>query len=311
MSANLKAAIAAACLAAGAAQPLLAQDADAPRIVLLGTAGGPSVKAARAQPAAAVVHGDDIYVIDAGDGVARQMGLAGLDPRKIRGVFITHLHSDHIAGYGPLLLRAWASGLRTPVHAFGPASLGQMTEDYLSYAKWDIALRIADEGRPPLGDLIDVSEFDDDGLVYESGPLRVTAVETPHGDAAPAYALRFDIGGWAAVFSGDTEYSEPLIALAQDADVLVHEVVSIEGVDAIIERIDPGNETLKEHIIEAHTTLADVGRVAREAGVGKLVLTHFVPAGVPGFDTEEHWRDGVSATFDGEIVVGEDLMVIR
>ncbi len=92
--------------------------------------------------------------------------------------------------------------------------------------------------------------------------------------------------------------------------MLVHEVVSVEGSAEMVERIDPGNAELVRHMIEAHTPAADVGRVAAAAGVRRLVLSHFVPSGLPGVDVPERWLEGVREHFDGEVIVGEDLMEI-
>ena len=295
-----------------AASPPLAADADSgTRLILLGTAGGPAVKKTRAQPANAVVVGGDIYVVDAGDGVSRQLALAGLSVRDLRAIFITHNHSDHVADYGTLLLRAMASGLRTPVDSFGPPPLEAMTVAYLDYMRWDVELRVKDENRPPLGSLVRTHDIAGAGIVFEDDNVRVTAVEVPHGAAEPAYAYRFDTPDRSIVFSGDTSRSEALIELARGADILVHEILNMDAIDATVNRTDPGNEALKRHIIEAHTPMREVGEVATEAGVGKLVLSHFVPADIPAWDRPELWRAGVRETWDGELVVGEDLMEIR
>ena len=280
------------------------------RLVLLGTGGGPAVKASRAQPANAVVVDGAVYVVDAGDGVARQMALAGLPVVALRAVFITHHHSDHNADYGTLLLRAWASGLRRPVATYGPPPLEQITRSYLEYMDWDIRLRVEDENRPVLGELIQAHDIGGDGLVYRDENVVVTAAEVPHGAAAPAYAYRVDTVRGSVVFSGDTTMSDALVELATGADILVHEVVSIEGAAAIVERLDPGNEALARHIIEAHTTAEDVGRVAARAGVERLVLTHFVPSGLPEFDRPELWLEAVRPHFAGEVIVGRDLLEI-
>ena len=112
------------------------------------------------------------------------------------------------------------------------------------------------------------------------------------------------------MFSGDTTMSDALVELATGADILVHEVVSIEGAAAIVERLDPGNEALERHIIEAHTTAGDVGRVAARAGVERLVLTHFVPSGLPEFDRPELWLEAVRPHFAGEVIVGRDLLEV-
>lgn len=288
-----------------------AEDPGGTRLILLGTAGGPAVKTARAQPANAVVAGEDVYIIDAGDGVSRQMALAGLSVRDLRAIFITHHHSDHMADYGTLLLRAMASGLRTPVDAYGPPPLTRMTRAYLDYVRWDVELRVKDEERPPLASLVRAHDIAGPGIVYEDDNVRVTATEVPHGAARPSYAYRFDTADLSIVFSGDTSRSEALIELAKGADILVHEVLNMDAIDATVNRTDPGNEALKRHIIEAHTPMREVGEVATEAGVARLVLSHFVPADVPAFDRPEIWLAGVRETFDGEIIVGEDLMEIR
>jgi ribonuclease BN (tRNA processing enzyme) len=296
------------CIVAG---PVYGEGSADTRLVLLGTAGGPAVTKTRAQPANAVVVNGDIYIVDAGDGVSRQMALADLSMKDLRAIFITHHHSDHVADYGTLLLRAMASGLKEPVESYGPRPLLGMTESYLDYMRWDVELRVKDEGRPHLEELVNAHEIAGPGVIYEDGNVRVTAATVPHGAARPSYAYRFDTPELSIVFSGDTSRSVALIELAKGADILVHEVLNSDAVDATVNRTDPGNEALKRHIIEAHTPMREVGEVAAAANVGKLVLSHFVPADIPAYDQPEIWLRGVRETFDGEIVVGEDLMEIR
>lgn len=293
------------------ASPANAAEPGGTRLILLGTAGGPAVKKVRAQPANAVVVADSVYIVDTGDGVSRQMALAGLSVRELRAIFITHNHSDHVADYGTLLLRAMASGLKDPVESFGPPPLARMTDSYLDYMRWDIELRVQDENRPPLGTLVQVHEIAGPGVVFQDDNVRVRAVEVPHGAARPSYAYRFDTRDLSIVFSGDTSRSEALIELARGADILVHEVLNTDAIDATVNRTDPGNEALKRHIIEAHTPMREVGEVATQAGVRKLVLSHFVPSDIPAYDRPEIWLEGVRETFKGEVVVGEDLMEIR
>jgi ribonuclease BN (tRNA processing enzyme) len=141
--------------------------------------------------------------------------------------------------------------------------------------------------------------------------VRVTAAEVNHGAAKPAYAFRFDTADRSIVFSGDTSKSANLVKLAKGADVLVHEILNVDAVDAMVQATDPGNAELRRHIIEAHSPIADVGAVATEAGVKKLVLTHILPTGQPKWDQPELWKQEVGKVFKGEIVVGEDLMEIK
>ncbi len=281
------------------------------RLILLGTAGGPAIKKARAQPANALIVNGSVYIVDAGNGVAQQMARADIDPRAVRAVFITHLHSDHVADYGTLLLRIWQSGMRKPIETFGPKPLEAMTASYMQYMDWDIKLRIRDEGRPPFADLVRAHDVEMESLIYKDENVRVTAIKVSHGAAEPAFAYRFATPDKVVVFSGDTSKSERLALFAENADILVHEVLSLEGVDAAVKATDAGNEALKRHIIEAHTPAEAVGEVATAGHVKKLVLTHFVPTGQPDFDKPELWIEKVRRTYKGEIVVGEDLLEVK
>lgn len=299
------------CMACGTPMRRRTPNQDAgTRLILLGTAGGPSIKRNRAQPSNALIVNGSVYIIDAGNAVCRQMALAGVPSQALRAVFITHNHSDHMADYGTLLLRSWLSGLNTPVDTYGPPPLEEITQNYLKYMDWDIQLRIEDEGRPPLAPLIRAHNISEEGLLYRDENISVTAAEVPHGAAKPAYAFRFDTPHRSIVFSGDTSRSDNLIKLAKGADVLVHEVLNLDGVDAISGVAGAGRDALKHHIIEAHTTAEEVGQVAAEANVGTLVLTHFVPTGLPEYDRPDLWLEGVRKHYDGKVIVGEDLLEI-
>ena len=297
-------------LAAGAwpAAPALATSIarKRTRLVLLGTAGGPTPKALRAAPASAVVIDDAVYVIDCGNGVARQMALAGLSLGAIRDVFITHHHSDHNADYGNLLWLAWAADLRRPVDTWGPPPLKRMTRQFLQLNDSDIRTRIADEGRPPLAPLIRAHELRRDGVVMQDERVKVTASLVEHPPVAPAFAYRFDGPDRSIVFSGDTRPSEALVELARGADVLVHEVMYLPALERLIAS-EAQAARLRQHLLDSHTTTEQVGRLASEAGVKTLVLSHFVPGGDASL-SDQVWRDAVSPYFKGELVIGRDLL---
>ena len=277
------------------------------RLVLLGTAGGPTPKATRAAPAQAIVAGDRVYLVDCGDGVGRQLALAGVPVRQLRAVFITHQHSDHNAGYGPLFLLGWTAGLTTPVDAYGPPPLAAMTRHLFDAYRYDIELRMADEGRPPLQPLVRPHEITAGGEVFRDDRVRVTAALNEHPPIEHSFAYRFDAADRSIVISGDTTYSGGVVKLARGADVLVHEVVS----RTYWERPDaPQPPAVVRHILASHTDAAEVGRVAAEAGVGTLVLSHFVPTEGPNTPTEADWLAGARRHFKGDVIVGRDLMEI-
>jgi ribonuclease BN (tRNA processing enzyme) len=277
-------------------------------LILLGTGGGPRPRKPSSAPAQVLVANEIPYVVDCGNGVARQLVLAGVTLSRLRHVFLTHHHSDHNADYGNLLLLAWASGLRTPVDTWGPPPIDRMTRLFFEMSASDIDARIAAEGRVPLVPLVRVHELAQDGPVMEDEHVRVTAALVDHPPVVPAFAYRFDAPGRSIVISGDTAPSDNLVRLAQGADVLVHEALYVPAVDRLVARV--GNAaTLKKHIIESHTAAEDCGRVAARAGVKALVLSHLVPADDP-LVTDQLWVDAARAHFKGEVILGKDLMEI-
>ena len=274
------------------------------RLILLGTAGGPAPKAIGSAPAQAIVIGDRIYLVDCGDGVARQMVLAKLPFRDLRAIFITHQHSDHNAGYGPLFLLGWTAGLST-VDAYGPPPLEKMTRLLLDAYAFDIETRIADEGRAPLAPLIRAHDIAAAGEIFKDDRVKVTAALNRHPPIEHSFAYRFDTADRSVVISGDTNYSEAVIALAKGADVLVHEAVYrpyFEAADAPLPR------GVRQHIIASHTHIEDVGRVAAAAGVKQLVLSHLVPSAPAGAVSDEQWLAGAKKHYGGPVIMGRDLM---
>ena len=138
----------------------------------------------------------------------------------------------------------------------------------------------------------------------------MTAALVEHPPVVPSFAYRFDTADRSIVISGDTARSEGLIALARGADVLVHEALWVPGIDWLArEMLNADPAQLRKHMLESHTPVEEVGRIAAEAGVKTLVLSHFVPGDIPGL-TDDDWRAGARVYFNGEIVVGRDFMEI-
>lgn len=299
----------AAALAAAAVSPWSLAQRPRTRLVLLGTGGGPRVTAkGRAKPATLIVANNVPYVIDCGDGVALQFVRAGFALDTLRHIFITHHHSDHNLDYGNLIYAGWAAGLRTPVDAYGPPPLGRMTEAWFELNRFDIETRIADEGRVDLRKLLAAHEFDRNGVVLEKPDVKVTAARVRHPPIEQAYAYRFDTADRSIVISGDTTTSPELIALARGADVLVSEAMHLAGLENLLKKV-PNAATLREHLLASHIVTEDLGKLAAEAGVKTLVLSHLVPGDDPSI-TDAMWEEGVRKHYGGPIVVGRDLLEI-
>lgn len=288
--------------------PALCAGANKTRLILLGSGGGPRPRKVSSAAAQVILSNGAAYVVDCGDGVARQLVTAGVPLTQLRSIFITHHHSDHNADYGNLMLLAWTAGLRTRVDTWGPPPLQRMTRLFFEMNAYDIETRIADEGRPPLATLVHVHELRKGGLVMQDDNVKVTAALVHHPPVTPAFGYRFDAADRSIVISGDTTPTESLIELAQGADVLVHEALYVPAVDRLVARV-PNAPQLRRSILSHHTSAEDAGRVAQQAGVKMLVLSHLVPADDPEI-SEQMWIDAARKHFDGEIVVGKDLLEV-
>ena len=139
--------------------------------------------------------------------------------------------------------------------------------------------------------------------VMEDDHVAVTAVLVPHGPVFPSFAFRFDTAHGSVTFSGDTSYSDNLIALARGSDVLVHEAINVQGPNVSLP------PAAMDHMLQSHVEVQKVGAIARAAGVRTLVLSH-----LSDFDEEPldpvRWRKWIEPEFDGEIVIGDDLQRI-
>jgi len=288
---------------------VLGQQRKKTRLILLGTKGGPRVgETGRSNPATLLLINEVPYLVDCGYGTTKQLLLAGVAVNRVRYLFITHHHSDHNLEYGPLFYNAWTAGQSIKIDAYGPPGLKKMAEDYFSYQKFDIDTRIVDEGRPDPRPMLTSHEFDKPGIILENDDVKVSTCKVRHPPIEQAYAYRFDARDRSIVISGDTTYSPELAQFAKGADVLVHEVMYLPGIEALVRRI-PDAKRLREHLLAAHTVCADVGKIAAQAGVKTLVLSHFVP-GDDASITDEQWSADVRKEFKGQIIVGRDLMEI-
>jgi ribonuclease BN (tRNA processing enzyme) len=278
------------------------------RLILLGTGGGPRPRKASSGSAHVIVVNGLAYVVDCGDGVARQLAFADVPLATLRHVFLTHHHSDHNADYGNLIWLAWTAGLRTRVDTWGPPPLAEMTRLFFEMNKSDIDVRIANEGRVPLVPLVHVHEVRGGGPVMNDEHVKVTAALVDHPPVIPAFAYRFDTADRSIVISGDTAPSDNLATLADGADVLVHSVMYPPAIDRLVARV-PNAAALKASILAHQTSAEDAGRIAQAAGVKTLVLSHFVPPDDSEV-TDQTWIAAARIHFRGTVVVGKDLLEV-
>jgi ribonuclease BN (tRNA processing enzyme) len=261
--------------------------------------GAPRPSLERANSGQVLRIGNRLMLLDCGGGTTRRLLEAGVDATKIEHLFLTHLHSDHTLDYAEFMLGSWSMG-RSSMRVFGPPGTIRMHELLLGKPyESDIEYRLS-LGRSPAGMTdIEVNEFEP-GVIFEEDGLTVRAVEVIH--STYTVAMRFDFTGESIVHSGDTRYCPALVDLARGADVLIHDVCMAPAPAYNNSSTWPH---LYEHLKEHHATPEEAGRTAREAGVRKLVLTHFLV----GVD-EEETLSRCRAEFDGEIIIAEDLMTV-
>lgn len=286
------------------------------RIITLGTQGGPLMSLERAQPANAVVVNDRIYLVDAGNGVARQVLAAGLDVRKIDNIFITHNHDDHNADWGTLMGLAWSTGRRADVHVWGPGGTESMLRGFLQYFAPNARIRMADsKGLRKPEDMFKAHDIPGSGLVYRDELVTVTAMENCHFHPDPAggarsedksFAYRFQTPHKVIVFSGDTGTCAAMTEFSRGADILFHEVVHLPSIESKLKRELPPllAQGLYQHMVQDHTTAEDVGRLAQAAGVKEVVLTHLIPGRE---EPNSIYVDGARKYFQGPVRVARDL----
>jgi ribonuclease BN (tRNA processing enzyme) len=297
--------------AAAQAQAAL-KDAKGTKLVLLGTGAGPVPGRTRRMTSHAMLSNGAIYVLDCGLGTTDRYAQAGLSFNALRGIFITHHHFDHNVEYGPLLSIGWVQGMPLSVRAYGPPPLKQMTADYIRSMRTTIDFWAEDFKMKPL-ETIDVTEVPQAGPVMQDDNVKVTATVVQHPPVKPALGYRFDFHDRSIAFSGDTTPLDAVAQLAKGADVLVHEAMYLPAlVDYLNAQIAKGRpikfDTYMAHMHADHSPVEDVGRIAQEAGVKTLVLSHLTPA----IDSisDDTWRAAAGQKFKGEIVVGHDLTVL-
>jgi ribonuclease BN (tRNA processing enzyme) len=282
------------------------------KLVLLGTSGGPGPGRTRRMTSHVMLSNGAAYVLDCGLGVTDQFARTGIPFGALRSICITHHHADHNIEYGPLLVVGWINGLHLDVRAFGPPPLKQMTEDFMRAYKMTVDFWAEDFKMKPLG-AVNVKEVSEAGPVMQDENVRVSATIVKHPPVTPALGYRFDFKDRSIAFSGDTAPSEEVAKMAKGADVLVHEAMHVPALESYMRaEIAKGRpikfEDYLAHMQADHTPVEDVGRIAQEAGVKTLVLSHLVP-GIDGI-TDDGWRSPAAKYFKGEIIVGKDLMVL-
>jgi ribonuclease BN (tRNA processing enzyme) len=242
----------------------------------------------------------EVTLVDCGNGVAGQYVAAGLDLGRLRRILISHHHIDHVADVATLVHLAW-SQLEDPVAVIGPPPLRRIFDLHYEAFATDIESRMQDEGRPHLREFVQITEIDCDSALEHSG-ARITAALVEHPPLR-AFAYRIDQGGASICFSGDTRPSTALAALAQGADLLVHETTYLANAADFLPPARAAQVLARMRAV--HSDPAGAAGIASSSGAGALLLS---PVGAFGPVADEEILDEASASFSGPVWVGRDLL---
>lgn len=271
------------------------------QIVLLGT-GSPIPDPDRAGPATLVRAAGRELLFDAGRGVLLRMAAAGVAPGGLTGLFLTHLHSDHLTDLNDVITSRWVmTMIPTPLPIIGPEGTARVVERTLAMLEDDIGYRLAHHDDLTWEPQCDVAEVRE-GVVFDDGTVRVLTAPTDHAPVRPTVGFRIEAEGKAVVIAGDTVPCEGLDRLCAGADAYVQTTIRRSLVEPIpLPRL--------QDILDYHSGIEDAAATAARGGVTTLVLTHLVPAPAPG--TEAEWEAEARAGFEGEVVVGADLTTVE
>jgi ribonuclease Z len=296
------------------------------RVVLLGT-GTPVPDPDRSGPASVIVVDNTAYLLDFGPGIVRRAESAALqrripavEPGNLRIAFVTHLHSDHTAGYSDLIFSGWTSGRTVPLEVYGPSGLAAMTEHILQAYRVDIETRtnpngpMRDAGRFPDAWKVNTHEIRA-GVIYKDDKVTVTAFATKH--AMESYGYRFDTPDRRIVISGDTNPLDETVKACDGCDVLIHEAQSVELLPKL-------PASIQSFVAKYHTTTEQLGELAKKAKPKLLIVYHtisFPPGTAPArllppnagadalYASPEMLQREIGSRYSGKFVIGKDLDV--
>jgi len=270
------------------------------QVIILGS-GSPLPDPQRAGPSTLVRTSVGDFLFDCGRGVLMRAAGAGSGAWAFRGVFLTHLHSDHITDLNDIYTSRWVTSFQAnPLPVYGPPGTAALLDAIATMLEPDVGYRLAHHADLTWPPSATVTELES-GPVFEEGAVRITAAPTDHAPVRPTLGYRISDGGQSVVIAGDTVPCGGLDELSTGAGVLVHTVVRRD----LIEQF--GLPRLTD-VLDYHSSVAQAAGTAARNGVDTLVLTHLVPA--PAAGTEQEWLDQATPQFNGAVIVAHDLLTV-
>jgi len=298
----------------------LFQDSESIYVYTVGTSA--PLPGERVQTGTAVIVNGHFFMFDVGDGVVRRAENMGLPLNKLDGIFITHYHSDHFMDLASMVSRSWLLGRSTALHLYGPDGTDSINQSIKGYLHLENKHRLDHHG-PAIMDMSIVHAISHEfknvqnskEVIYQQDGITITAFDVDHEPIEPAVGYAIEYKGKKVVISGDTKKNDLVLEMAQDADLLLHEVILnsfLQQMEALLKKQRlTRNEKIIHDIQDYHTPPAEVAEIAAKANVKKLILHHYAPA--PDFRVIKNLYKKELEGFDGPIVFSNDgdLFVVK
>jgi ribonuclease Z len=287
-------------------------------VAFLGTTG-PLMNPERCGSGTVIVAGETNVLIDCGWGAARRLLLAGIPPGTVDVAVFTHMHSDHITDFPDFFFLRWTGGATRPLRVFGPEGTKDMVDGFLLALRRDVGFRLAHHGDAlsPEGAKVEVVEVPATPKpedVVEVAGLRIRSFEVDHFPVVPAFGYDATFDGRRVVVSGDTKVCPTFAAAAQGADLIVSDALNLELWEQRRAALRAAGQARIAKILgdvpEYHISTLEVARLAAEAGVRELALTHLLPPIGTDAAAIASFTAGMAELFAGPIHVPRDAQRI-
>lgn len=264
----------------------------------------------------AVFVNGHFFIFDLGPGTVQGMENIPLPLAQLDAIFISHWHSDHFMDLPYAINRSWQLGRNTPLMVYGPSGLDSIMNGINAFLHLENSFRVAHHGpevMPPAFSGAQTTSYKPSPkggeTIYQNDGIRIITFEVCHEPVRPSYGFRIEYKDKVLVLSGDTKKCDQVIKFAQDADILVHEVMATD----LIKRAgslqqEAGNQRIADimlDITDYHTNPTEVAEVAKAANVKALIMNHIAPSPDNAI-LRQQFTKGLSSIYSGPITLAED-----
>jgi len=263
------------------ATPFLDEE-DTLKVVVCGSRS-PLPAPGRAEACILVEAGDDIYIFDMGNGSAVNLQQYQIPWSNVKGIFITHMHSDHMADLPDAHLASWIQGRNSPLKVYGPKGINLVTKGFeLAYSA-DYQYRNEHHGDEILP--LDIAGYEaieianNAYIENDTAGMEILPFAVNHHPVNHAFGFKIAYKGRTLVISGDTINDGSVQKYSKDIDLLIHSAISLD----IVERLRsvapiPQMDKIFLDIQDYHTPINQAGEIARDANVKHLLIYHAIPS---------------------------------